>query len=83
MSSSRRVDLPDFDFTGFAKEVESDRSKIRRVVIALLRQRPEGRKLTIGGVLSYDIPNEVEKMLKDVSDAELHESIEEVKKILG
>jgi len=83
MSSSRKGDLPDFDFGEFARTIESDRSKIRRAIVAILRRRPEGRKLTVGGVLSYDIPNEVEKMLRDVSDAELHAAIEEVKAIFG
>ena len=83
MSSSQKGDLPDFDFGEFARTIESDRSKIRRAIVAILRRRPEGRKLTVGGVLSYDIPNEVEKMLKDVSDAELHAAIEEVKAIFG
>lgn len=83
MSSSQKGDLPDFDFGEFAKSLESDRSKVRRAVVALLKRRPEGRKLSIGGVLSYDIPNEVEKMLREVSDAELHAAIEEVKAILG
>ena len=83
MSSSQKGDLPDFDFGEFARTIESDRSKIRRAIVAILRRRPEGRKLTVGGVLSYDIPNEVEKMLRDVSDAELHAAIEEVKAIFG
>ena len=76
MSPSASRDLPDFDIPTFAKAVESDRNKIRRLAHFVMGDELSSLERSI----AY---SRLEKALAKMSDDQLREKIEGAKKILG
>ena len=70
-----------FDFGSLAADLQSDRNKVRRIVGGWLVKT--GRRYYNLGLFKIDLLVEFENELSKLSDAQLHEYIEDVKKQLA
>ena len=70
-----------FQFEAFKAEIASDRNKVRRIVGGWLAK--SGRRYYNLGLFKIDLLVEFENELSKLSDATLHEYIEDVKKALA
>ena len=70
-----------FQFEAFKAEIASDRNKVRRIVGGWLAK--SGRRYYNLGLFKIDLLVEFENELSKLTDAALHEYIEDVKKALA